>query len=618
MEIKNNLGNLAQKLKFYISYWLFWLGCFFLARSIFLIFNWEKTTEVSSVSEFFFMFWFGGKLDLSVTGYLMLFPTLILILNSFLKKNFIQKIMLFYTCIMITIISAIVISDASLYGHWGSKLDYYGTGYLNNIAEVFNFIPLNTILINSISFLLLTLLFYFFYKKTIHTQLQNHQRDFWKAPILFLLFGALSIIPIRGGIGLTPINLSNVYFSNNTFSNHGAINVPWNILYTFSEREKLYKSYNYVSAQKIEPYFQNLYPKETSSPTLLNLDKPNIILIILESFTSNLLNRKWEGIEITPHLNRLKSEGIYFNNFYASGDRTDEGLVSILSGFPAQPISYIINYQDKTLRLPSIIKDLKKVSYNSAFYYGGDINFANMKSFLLQSGVEKIMDKKDFPSKDYNAKWGVHDHILFNKVFEEIKKAESPYFKGILSLTSHPPFDTPYKTKIEGNDAASLFANSAHYTDQVLGDFIKKIKGTKSWDNTLIIITADHGAPYLDNTTFSVPEKYRIPMVWLGGAVDSIPQSVSKYASQTDIAKTLVSQLNIEESNYEYSKNIFSPSSKSFSFYTFNHGFGFLSDSTKHIYNHNSQVFYKQQGNEFPDSIGNIYLQKISNDFSKK
>lgn len=608
--------NIKRKLKFYVSYWLFWLGYFIVARIVFIFFNWNKIGEIESGSELLASFFHGAKLDLSSSGYLLLLPTLLFLFFSFFKKNYLPKIILAYTSILIFLISFFIISDASLYGHWGNKLDFHSTFYLKNANEVLNFVPVNTLLFNILSFFILAFASYFFYRKKIHPQLQHHQQDIGKLPVLFLLLAGLTIIPIRGGIGKTPINLSKVYFSNNTFANHSAINVLWNIVYTFSEREKLYQKFNYTSKENIKPTFQELYPLEDPAPSLLKNQNPNIIFIILESFTASLIDNKWKGIEITPNLNRLKTEGIYFSNFYANGDRTDEGLVSILSGFPAQPISYIINYQNKTAQLPSLIKDLKTQGYQTAFYYGGDVNFANMKSFLLQSGVEKIMDKKDFLSQEFNAKWGVHDHIVFDKLLEEIHTAEKPFFKTLLTLSSHPPFDTPIPNVIEGSDDGSLFANSANYTDQALGDFLEKFQATSTWENTLVVLVADHGVPYLNKANFSSPSKYKIPMIWLGGALKNTPQEISKFASQTDIVNTLLGQIGKTNSEFEYSKNILSPTSKSFSFYTFNHGYGFLTDSTTHIFNYRSKTFYKKEGITFPDSIGHSYLQKISIDFS--
>ncbi len=615
-ELKKDI--IKQKLKFYLSYWIYWLSYFVVAKLVFLTFNWEKAINLESSSELLSIFYQGAKLDLSIAGYLLLIPTVTIILNSFFRKNFFQKTILIYTSILLFIISFFIILDASLYGHWGNRLDVYGAFYLNNAGEAMNFIPFKTLIINTLSFLVLAIGACLFYLRKIHPLADIHLKNWFSVPITFLIFGALSIIPIRGGIGLNPINMSNVYFSNNTFPNHSAINVIWNIAYTFSEKEKLYQTFNYIEPKYVEPYFKSLYPTESPAPSILKSQKPNIIFIILESFTSKLINEKWNGIEITPNLNRLTKEGIYFSNFYASGDRTDEGLVSILSGYPAQPISYIINYQNKTAKLPSIVKDLKKLNYKTSFYYGGDINFANMKSYLLQSGMERIIDKNDFPSDQFNAKWGVHDHFVFDKLLADIKNAEEPFFKAILTLSSHPPFDTPIPTVIDGNDDNSLFANSAHYTDQALGNFITMLSQESIWNNTLVVLLADHSIPYLDNCHVSAPQKFKIPLIWLGGVLKDSTFTITKFASQTDLANTLLHQLNQDFKTYEYGKNILSPSSKSFAFYTFSHGYGLLADSTQVIYDYVGNRFLRQEGSTFPDSIGNAYLQKISNDFSSK
>jgi len=589
-----------------------------LAKLVFLIFNWKKTTELENLSELISVFYQGSKLDLSISGYLLLIPTLLIILNSFFGKNLFQNTILTYTGILLFIISFFVILDASLYGHWGNRLDVYGAFYLNNAGEAINFIPVKVLIINSLAYLFLAFSSCIFYIKKIHPMADHHLKNWFTVPLTFLILGALSIIPIRGGTELNPINLSNVYFSNNTFPNHAAINVVWNMAYTFSEKEKLYQTFNYLDSKNVEPYFKKLYPVETPAPKLLKNQKPNIVFIILESFTSKLINEKWNGIEITPNLNRLTKEGIYFSNFYASGDRTDEGLVSILSGYPAQPISYIINYQNKTAKLPSVIQDLKKINYSTSFYYGGDINFANMKSYLLQAGMENIIDKNDFPSDRFNAKWGVHDHFVFDKLLADITTAEAPFFKTILTLSSHPPFDTPMPTVIEGSDDNSLFANSANYTDHALGNFITMLSQEPVWENTLVVLLADHSIPYLDNCHVSAPQKFKVPMIWLGGALQDSTAEITKFSSQTDLANTLLSQINQEASAFEYSKNIFSPTSKSFAFYTFNHGYGFLADSTQVIFDYSGNRFLEQVGNTFPDSVGNAYLQKISNDFSSK
>ncbi len=588
-----------------------------MARALFLGLNWNKTNGEATFFECIQSFLYGAKLDASVTGYLIFFPTLILIADSIFKHSWFLKTVNIYTNILILIISILVMIDSGVYPHWGNKLDVYGAFYLNNIGEVMNFVSFKTVILSILLFLILGLPFYFIYKKGVHPILYQHKSK-WTSAFVFLLLGIMSILPIRGGLSINPINLSTVYFSNKTFFNHSAINVAWNIIYTYSEKDKLYQSFEYFDTNKVQSYVKQLYPLNLHSPKLLTAKRPNIVFVILESFTSKLIFQKWDNITITPNLNDLAKEGFYFSNFYSSGDRTDEGLVSILSGYPAQPISYIINYQSKTAKLPSIVRDLKKVGYHTSFYYGGDINFANMKSFLLQSGMEEIIEKNDFPQNKATAKWGLHDEVVFEKVLDDIKKSETPFFKTILTLTSHPPFETPVPVVINGPDVNTLFANSANYTDRALGNFINELKQDPVWKNTLVVLVADHGVPYLDNCSVSDPKKFKIPMIWLGGALGEQLTLIDKYASQTDIANTLLSQLDMPAENYPYSKNIFSPASKSFSFYTWNHGFGFLGDSTTHIYNHTSRRFKIKEGKEFPDSIGNAYLQMVSDDYLKK
>ncbi|MFK7776063.1 MAG: hypothetical protein AB8F94_28330, partial [Saprospiraceae bacterium] len=140
---------IKHKLKFYFFYWLFWLGYFVLAKLVFLIFNWKKTTEIENTSELISIFSQGSKLDLSISGYVLLIPTLLIVLNSFFGKNLFQKSILIYTSISLFIISFFVILDASLYGHWGNRLDVYGAFYLNNAGEAMNFIPIKTLIINT-------------------------------------------------------------------------------------------------------------------------------------------------------------------------------------------------------------------------------------------------------------------------------------------------------------------------------------------------------------------------------------------------------------------------------------------------------------------------------------
>jgi phosphoglycerol transferase MdoB-like AlkP superfamily enzyme len=290
---------------------------------------------------------------------------------------------------------------------------------------------------------------------------------------------------------------------------------------------------------------------------IINTDKPNVVIIILESFTSKIIGVLGGRPEVTPNFNKLSHEGILFDNFYASGDRSDKGIVAILSGYPAQPTSSIIKFPQKTQNLPYLSHTLAKMDYSTNFYYGGDINFANMRSYFANGGFNTVT-KNDFNKSDCNSKWGVHDHIMFNKLLDDIDKENQKFFKVFFTLSSHEPFDVPMKTVINGDDEDNKFLNSAYYTDSCIGNFFENAQKRAWWKNTIFILVADHGVRLPDNTAINSVLKFKIPMLFLGGALKKQDTVIHTYGSQIDIPKTLLTQMGIKNDKYRFSKNLLS------------------------------------------------------------
>jgi len=426
----------------------------------------------------------------------------------------------------------------------------------------------------------------------------------------------LMIIPIRGGIGLAPMNLSKVYFSSNLFSNHLAVNTIWNILFSLTEEKDLKSKYEFMPDKEAKRIVADIFKDSIdSSEMLLNTQNPNILFIILESFTGKIIDYKLNNIEVTPNLNKWSKEEIYFSNMYASADRTDEGLVAWFSGFPSQPKSAIMNYPDKCSHLPSIIKAFKNKNYTSKFLYGGDISFANMSSYLLLMGIDSLIDKQSFPKDNYNAKWGVHDHILFEKLYSEVNKAKAPYFYSALSLSSHPPYDIPVKSIFEGKDEETMFLNTMHYTDESLGLLIDKLRKSDKWKDLLVIITADHGARFPLNSETWEPSRFKIPMIWMGGAVNK-KLNYSKICSQTDFSKTILNQTGNTGSEFIFANNILSKTTTNLAWYAFNNGFTYITDKGMVSYSNDSNsVISKSDSTEQSLKNGKAILQVVTDKF---
>jgi len=394
---------------------------------------------------------------------------------------------------------------------------------------------------------------------------------------MFLL--PLLLLPVRGGLGTTPINISSAYFGRNIFANQAAINELWYFGHSVVEGKETRNPYIFFKEDGYEKKLKQLYQSRAEPVKVINQERPTIILVMMETFTAKLVESLGGPPGVTPNFNRLCREGILFNNVYANGTRTDRGMVSIVSGFPTvEPIT-VLKYPEKTHKMAFLSRDLKKEGYSSTFYYGGDVDFANMKSYLINGGFNQVYSEKDFSSyHGYKSNWGVPDHVVYDKVVDEVRRQQGPAFHLMLTLSHHEPFDIPGEPHFEGFSLKNKFYSSAYYADSCLGDFINKLKRTDRWDSCLVIFVADHGSPFPDYSQYHEPAKYKIPMLWLGGAL-SKDTVVSKYCTQSDIAITLLHQLGIKSDEYILGKDILSPAAGSFAFYSFVDGMAMMTDT---------------------------------------
>ncbi len=555
-------------------------------------------------------------MDLAMTGYWLIL-TGIFLTAPVQNLRFIARLHLFVTVLLLLISVSIVIVDLELYSHWGFRMNTTPLFYAGPeaVASV-NVIRLIIMIALFVALLSSFLLFYFKFISRKFFSLAPLP-IVW-APVMFLITGCL-FIPIRSSFSVAPLNTGVVYFhKTKTFPNHAGINVVWNFFRSLSSKDGLKYPGNFFEGANPEEVVKVMMRSENPAPSLLITEKPNIILIILESFTSKIIEPLGGLPNITPRLNQLVHEGVLFDNFYASGDRTDKGLIAILSAYPAQPLSSIIKYPEKTQSLPYLPKSLANLGYATSFVYGGDIGFANMESYLTTAGFSHITEDDDFEESLDNSKWGVADHFVFERLLQESDSAKNPFFKVMLSLSSHEPFEVPMEPVIKGNDERSLFLNSCFYTDKSLGAFIDQAKKTNWWGNTLIIITADHGHRFPNAEELKDKERFKIPMLWLGGALTKQDTVIHTISGQTDIANTLLGQVSKTQSIFPFSKNIFDTRVTPFAVYIFNSGFGYIDTSGETIYDFDYKNYIKQESNEKGLRAGKAYMQTLFNDYNAR
>ncbi len=561
----------------------------------------------------------GFKLDISIAAYISILPALLLAFTAFSKGRFVKYFYHIYTAIALLLSSIIILGDLFMYRHWGFRIDATPLFYMTNLRAMTASVSMFTVIAGIMGVLVITGLLFFIYFKIFSTKLDSLHKS-KKAIFILLPLTLLLFVVMRGGIGIASLSTSSAYFSKIEFANHAAINPIWNVGFSLSESDDLSRKYVFYSENEVDKLLAPLHSGKGSTVNLLRNNRPNIILFITESFTAKALEATGGRPGIMPELNKLVKEGILFDQVYAASDRTDKGMAAVLAGYPPLPGSSPLKYQKLTQKLAFIPKKLNTEGYKSEFYYGGTLVFANYQSFLVQAGYDKMVSDKDFPPADLKSKWGAFDHVVFNKCLADSPDDDTWFFKTILTLTSHEPFETPVPTVIKGDDDDSKYLNSLHYTDSCFGDFIKVAKTRKWWDNTLLIIIADHGSSRPGNSEMWEKSKYHIPMIWLGGALNVHDTVISNLASQTDLAATLLSQLDINTDEFKFSKNILANEYVPYSFFTFSGGFGFLKPDNLLIYNTITNTYSepKKKKDSINEMQGKAYLQALYMDFFSK
>ncbi|HEX5625867.1 MAG TPA: LTA synthase family protein, partial [Saprospiraceae bacterium] len=553
----------------------------------------------------------GLYMDLAMTAYLLVIPFLLFVFQKWIP---LRKIMDRYHYAMIVIMALLFSGDAPLYREWGFRLDKTAFNYITDFREAGSFISISNILYYLVFAIGHSVMGVYLYRKIVCPATSFSPA--WLYVVHLLALPAL-VIPMRGGFGIIPMNPGKVYFTNSPFPNHAALNAAWNLMYSLSKAKKKKSETRYMEEGEAARLVDSLYSgKNAGTEFVLRTSRPKILFLLMESFSAKLINRSYRDSVITPRLNEWIKTGLYWDSVYATGDRTEMGLASTLSAFPAQPQSSIVQFPAKTEKLPSLIRDLKKAGYQTAFYYGGDASFASMNSFLFNGGCDVIIDKSHFPSESYNAKWGVHDHLVFERLYEDIQADSTSFFKIGLSLSSHPPYEIPDLPLWSGPEEETLFLNAAHYTDHHLGVLLDKLSKLPVWNELLIVLVADHGCRFPGNDPYHVPEKFRIPL-WFGGGAVLRDSLIRKVGSQNDIPSTVLAQLKLPHSEFRFSQNLLSVNHSGTAYYAFNNGFGWVETNRSNVYSNDTKKIISSSGPAPQDTrLGPAFLQMVLDRFN--
>ena len=542
-------------------------------KPLFLLWYHAQAAEASA-AELALVVWNGLKLDQTVAGYITALPLLVVLAALWIPGRWSRSVLKGYLLVIAAVSATAFAANLALYEYWAFPLDSSVLQYLASPKEALASITAGQLLLQLLVAAavfggmawcsLRVLRLYDPARRSTHRA---------GSTLVLLLAAGVLFLPIRGGVSVATANVSKVYFSGRMFLNHAAVNPLFSFLSTLSDGDDALYEYEFFPEPERAAIFEPLrgdLPAGIGTDTLLRTRRPNVVLFLVESFGRSTVDERVGGEPVAPEFQRLKGEGVYFDNLFANSFRTDRGTVAVLSGFPAQTKMSVMKLPVKSQRLPSIARSLRREGYATSFYYGGDLNFTNTASYLYGTGFDRLTWQKDLHFDAPTSKWGYADDVVIDAFTDHVlaeAASQRPFFAAVLTLSSHEPFDVPF-AKFD-----DPMLNAMAFTDACLGRFVERVRQTPVWDDLLVILIADHAYPYPYGIANSDALRHRIPMLWLGGAVRR-PAVVETYGSQSDLAATLLAQLGIAHGDFLFSRDLFDPARPKFGYWCFNNGFG--------------------------------------------
>ena len=580
---------MKQRILYLLKFYLLTVLIFIVAKVVFMVCN--ADSHPFALSDLFEVIWNGLSLDFSTSLYLIIVPFLFTMVSVWWQGRVLLNILRIYYLVIAFALALAFVSDTSLYPFWGFKLN----------ASVLQYLEQPEGITASVSWWYLLLRFLFIVAATLvigklysYLLPQKNGNKRITETIVYVAMMPMMVIGIRGGLGESTTNIGQVYFSQNQFLNHSAVNPVFSFLSSFGHTNDEVEGYDFFDAAECGKILEGAYTTESiGSDTLLNTTRPNVVVILLESCGA-VFTELGGRTDITPNMNRLAKEGVYFTRCYANSWRTDRGTLCTLSGYPSFPAASVMKMPEKSRTMPSIAKTLQAEGYSTTYLYGGDINFTNMKGYLIGTGWQRLVSMDDYSiDEQHTAQWGVRDDITFATLLDMIEQAgkSKPFLIGYSTLSSHEPWDVPMQKlddKVE---------NAFYYLDHCVGDFIAKLKKSEAWHNTLVVLIPDHSISHkgMDNTNLL---KNHIPMIWLGGAVKQ-PRRIETICNQTDLAATLLGQMHLSHDDFQFSRDVLSKTYRNpFAVHNYNNAQLMVDTTGIILYDFDASMFIVNNSNE--------------------
>ncbi len=551
---------------------IFLLGLIFLGllRLGFLFRHREAASGIPTLT-ILHSFFIGARFDMVVMTYVFI-PLFILSylpfvgIHRFRVGRVVIQTILFLYFGLVFLLSLI---DVEYFGDFGTRLSFWALEYLDQPGMMWYTIWSGyPVILYLMLWGLLTFAFVWTgIKISKRLFIRKHKEKVLSRLLYLVLVLALLFLGARGRWQLAPIDWGLAYFSPYSLANQLALNGVYTLGKSYLEEQKdihgeLAERYRFFPTGQALSSVQNMLVTKqekltdslhslarwyyTDSPDEANKDY-NVVIVLLESWLARFVGALGGKDGVTPNFDSLAQKGILFENFFATGTRTNRGIPSVLCSFPSSPVRSIMKKLSANRPFTSLAKILRERGYRSTVIYGGDLQFDNMEGFLRNQGFNAFLGQEDFPSEASLGKWGVPDHVVFERANREFRKfGGRPFLGVILTLSNHEPFllPNPEFRIFPEDEPHSDYLNTFYYSDWALGKFFRQAEKEPYFDNTIFVLVADHGR-LLENKSDLSWERFHIACLIYAPhiPIKSSPQRVTRIGSQTDLLPTILGLL---------------------------------------------------------------------------
>jgi len=534
------------------------LGVLSISRIALIAWQWERVKATGILGEMIIQ---GVRADLILMGY---FVAIVVLLAPFLAHKLTARVWWLFNLCWATFALVFVIfmelSTPPFMMQFDARPNRLFIEYLSYPKEVFstlwNGFRLALILGVGFTILLGASIFALLKSASAHASLWSSKKVLLSWPLVFIIV----FFQVRSTTDHRPANPALFALTGDAMVNSLIINSGWSVLEAIAAlrieansseiygpfpREKVFQQVKAMPWLRDYEFTSKDYPTLHRQTPAVQREKPLNLVIVLEESLGATFVESLGGLPVTPELEKLKNEGWWFEQLYATGTRSVRGIEAVVSGYAPTPARSVVKLSLAQRNFYTLALGLGQQGYHTEFVYGGEAHFDNMRGFFTGNGFQQVVDRDDITNPVFVGSWGASDEDLFNKSLERLKQLHSenkPFFSLIFSSSNHEPFEFP-DGRIDLHDTNKQTVNNAvKYADYALGKFISEAKKQDYWKDTVFLIVADHdNRVYGDNL---VPiKKFHIPGLILGADIQ--PKHITALASQIDLGATLLSLMGI-------------------------------------------------------------------------